>query len=198
MQNLCLWKPDQDRMQHSNLHQFMAEVNHFHGLQLRSYADLYQWSVEKTTRFWPLVWQHCGVKGELGDIVAENRQEMQRARWFPDSRLNFAENLLRRQDESPAIISRLEGGVSQTLSWAELGDQVARLAQWLRSQGIGRGDVAGAPGAGRRTGAVAPERGHGPVRRGRRLSTQYFGNRGCHAGHHQPGRYLDLHQPRLR
>lgn len=107
-------------MQHSNLHQFMAEVNHFHGLQLRSYADLYQWSVEKTTRFWPLVWQHCGVKGELGDIVAENRQEMQRARWFPDSRLNFAENLLRRQDESPAIISRLEGGVSQTLSWAEL------------------------------------------------------------------------------
>ena len=144
MQNLCLWKPDQDRMQHSNLHQFMAEVNHFHGLQLRSYADLYQWSVEKTTRFWPLVWQHCGVKGELGDIVAENRQEMQRARWFPDSRLNFAENLLRRQDESPAIISRLEGGVSQTLSWAELGDQVARLAQWLRSQGIGRGDVVAA------------------------------------------------------
>lgn len=141
MQNLCLWKPDQDRMQHSNLQQFMAEVNHFHGLQLRSYADLYQWSVEKTTRFWPLVWQHCGVKGELGNIVAENRQEMQRARWFPDSRLNFAENLLRRQDESPAIISRLEGDTSQTLSWAELADQVARLAQWLRSQGISRGDV---------------------------------------------------------
>ena len=144
MQNLCLWKPDQDRMQHSNLQQFMAEVNHFHGLQLRSYADLYQWSVEKTTRFWPLVWQHCGVKGELGNIVAENRQEMQRARWFPDSRLNFAENLLRRQDESPAIISRLEGDTSQTLSWAELADQVARLAQWLRSQGIDRGDVVAA------------------------------------------------------
>lgn len=144
MQNLCLWQPDQDRIQHSNLHHFMAEVNHFHGLQLRSYADLYQWSVEKTTRFWPLVWQHCGVKGELGDIVAENRQEMQRARWFPDSRLNFAENLLRRQDESPAIVSRIEGRASQTLSWAELGTQVARLSQWLRSQGIGRGDVVAA------------------------------------------------------
>lgn len=144
MQNLCLWTPDQDRMQHSNLHQFMAEVNHFHGLQLRSYADLYQWSVEKTTRFWPLVWQHCGVKGELGNIVAENRQDMQRARWFPDSRLNFAENLLRRQDESPAIISRIEGGPSQPLSWHQLADQVARLAQWLRSQGIGRGDVVAA------------------------------------------------------
>ena len=144
MQNLCLWTPDQDRMQHSNLHQFMAEVNHFHGLQLRSYADLYQWSVEKTTRFWPLVWQHCGVKGELGNIVAENRQDMQRARWFPDSQLNFAENLLRRQDESPAIISRIEGGPSQPLSWHQLADQVARLAQWLRSQGIGRGDVVAA------------------------------------------------------
>ena len=105
MQNLCLWTPDQDRMQHSNLHQFMAEVNHFHGLQLRSYADLYQWSVEKTTRFWPLVAALRRQGRTFSNIVAENRQEMQRARWFPDSQLNFAENLLRRQDESPAIIS---------------------------------------------------------------------------------------------
>ncbi|WP_042051282.1 acetoacetate--CoA ligase [Aeromonas dhakensis] len=144
MHNLCLWQPDQERMQQSNLQHFMAEVNRFHGLQLHSYAQLYQWSVEKTTRFWPLVWQHCGVKGELGNIVAENRQEMQHTRWFPDSRLNFAENLLRRQDDTPAIISRIEGSPSQTLSWRELADQVARLAQWLRSQGIGRGDVVAA------------------------------------------------------
>ncbi|MFM5210679.1 acetoacetate--CoA ligase [Aeromonas hydrophila] len=144
MHNLCLWQPDQERIQQSNLQHFMAEVNRFHGLQLHSYAQLYQWSVEKTTRFWPLVWQHCGVKGELGNIVAENRQEMQRTRWFPDSRLNFAENLLRRQDDTPAIISRIEGSPSHTLSWRELADQVARLAQWLRSQGIGRGDVVAA------------------------------------------------------
>lgn len=144
MHNLCLWQPDQERIQQSNLQHFMAEVNRFHGLQLHSYAQLYQWSVEKTTRFWPLVWQHCGVKGELGNIVAENRQEMQRTRWFPDSRLNFAENLLRRQDDTPAIISRIEGCPNQTLSWRELADQVARLAQWLRGQGICRGDVVAA------------------------------------------------------
>ncbi|WP_421217809.1 acetoacetate--CoA ligase [Aeromonas enteropelogenes] len=144
MDNLCLWQPDPLRMQQSNLYRFMAEVNRFHGLQLQDYPQLYQWSVEKTTRFWPLVWQHCGVKGELGNIVAENRQDMQRTRWFPDSRLNFAENLLRRQDDTPAIISRIEGGASRTLSWRELADQVARLAQWLRSQGIGRGDVVAA------------------------------------------------------
>ncbi|MFM4810437.1 acetoacetate--CoA ligase [Aeromonas hydrophila] len=144
MHNLCLWQPDQERIQQSNLQHFMAEVNRFHGLQLHSYAQLYQWSVEKTTRFWPLVWQHCGVKGELGNIVAENRQEMQHTRWFPDSRLNFAENLLRRQDDTPAIISRIEGSPSHTLSWRELADQVASLAQWLRGQGIGRGDVVAA------------------------------------------------------
>ncbi|MBC6486704.1 acetoacetate--CoA ligase [Aeromonas hydrophila] len=144
MHNLCLWQPDQERIQQSNLQHFMAEVNRFHGLQLHSYAQLYQWSVEKTTRFWPLVWQHCGVKGELGNIVAENRQEMQHTRWFPDSRLNFAENLLRRQDDTPAIISRIEGSPSQILSWRELADQVASLAQWLRGQGIGRGDVVAA------------------------------------------------------
>ncbi|MFM5465838.1 acetoacetate--CoA ligase [Aeromonas simiae] len=141
MNSACLWQPSPESLRHSNMYHFMQQVNRFHGLQLQDYSELWQWSVEKTTRFWPLVWQHCGVVGRLGDIVAENRQEMARTRWFPDSRLNFAENLLRRDDEALAIISRLEDGSRRTLTWHQLTRQVAHVAHWLQSVGVEPGDV---------------------------------------------------------
>lgn len=141
MNSACLWQPSPESLRHSNMYHFMQQVNRFHGLQLQDYSELWQWSVEKTTRFWPLVWQHCGVVGRLGDIVAENRQEMARTRWFPDSRLNFAENLLRRDDEALAIISRLEDGSRRTLTWHQLTRQVAHVAHWLQSVGVESGDV---------------------------------------------------------
>lgn len=141
MNSACLWQPSPESLRRSNMYHFMQQVNRFHGLQLQDYSELWQWSVEKTTRFWPLVWQHCGVVGRLGDIVAENRQEMARTRWFPDSRLNFAENLLRRDDEALAIISRLEDGSRRTLTWHQLTRQVAHVAHWLQSVGVEPGDV---------------------------------------------------------
>ncbi|QCG46568.1 acetoacetate--CoA ligase [Aeromonas schubertii] len=141
MNSASLWQPSPERIRHSNMYHFMEQVNRFHGLNMSTYPQLWQWSVEKTTRFWPLVWQHCGVVGRLGDVVAENRQEMARTRWFPDSRLNFAENLLRRDDASLAIISRLEDGSRRTLSWHQLQQAVARFAHWLRAEGVQPGDV---------------------------------------------------------
>lgn len=140
MSRASVWQPSPELMVQTNLHRFMMEVNRFHSLDLQSYQDLWQWSVEKTTRFWPLIWQYCGVQGSLGDIVAENRQEMARARWFPDSRLNFAENLLRRNDDSPAIIAYNEQGERRELSWQQLESAVASLATWLRAEQVGPGD----------------------------------------------------------
>ena len=83
----------------------MAEVNHFHGLQPAAIPTCINGRWRRPPASGPGVAALRRVKGELGTLVAENRQDMQRARWFPDSQLNFAENLLRRQDESPAIIS---------------------------------------------------------------------------------------------
>jgi acetoacetyl-CoA synthetase len=66
------------------------------------------------------------------------------ARWFPEAKLNFAENLLRRQDPSPAIIFRGEDRVIRRLTHAELYAQVSKLAQALRASGVEQGDrVAG-------------------------------------------------------
>ena len=66
------------------------------------------------------------------------------AKWFPGARLNFAENLLRRRDDTPAILFRGENRVRYAFSFRRLHDAVAVVAQALREAGVTRGDrVAG-------------------------------------------------------
>jgi acetoacetyl-CoA synthetase len=135
-----LWRPSAERVAAANLTRFMAAV----GREGETYAALHRWSVEDRAAFWDAVWNFCGVLGEKGGSVVEDGERMPGARFFPEARLNFAENLLRRRDGGDAIVFWGEDKVRRRLSWAELEDQVARLAQALKAEGVGVGDrVAG-------------------------------------------------------
>ncbi len=115
------------------------------GRPLPDYAALHAWSVRDLEAFWGLVWDFCGVRAETrGNAVVRGLDRMPGAQWFPDARLNFAENLLRRNDDSPAIIAWGENKVSRTLSFAQLRTKVAETAAALAAMGVGPGDrVAG-------------------------------------------------------
>ena len=110
----------------------------------RSFADydaLYQWSVEEPEQFWREIWSFCGVIGDgPGNVTVEHRTRMPGARWFPQARLNYAENLLRRRDHAPALIFRGEDRVESSVTFAELHQEVSRLAQALRGSGVKAGD----------------------------------------------------------
>ena len=75
-----------------------------YGVNAQSYADLHQWSCTEREQFWQAIWQFCGVIGTAGDVILINRDRMPGARWFPEARLNFAENLLRRRDDTIALV----------------------------------------------------------------------------------------------
>ncbi len=115
------------------------------GRALPDYAALHTWSVGDLEGFWGLVWDFCGVRAETrGNSVVRGEDRMPGAQWFPDARLNFAENLLRRNDDSPAIIAWGENKVSRTLSFAQMRTKVAETAAALAAMGVGPGDrVAG-------------------------------------------------------
>jgi acetoacetyl-CoA synthetase len=111
------------------------------GVKLDGYAALHRFSIDNREAFWSAVWDEFGVIGEKGKrILVDDR--MPGATFFPDARLNFAENLLRRNDGGEAIVfrgeadPRLKSGVEARLSWAELYALVSRLQQWLASQGV--------------------------------------------------------------
>ena len=108
-------------------------------------AELHAWSVEQLEEFWLSVWDWGGVIAETrGETVLRDAAKMPGAQFFPDARLNFAENLLRRRDGTEALVFRGEDKMQRRLSHAELYDRVSRLAQALKSDGVGPGDrVAG-------------------------------------------------------
>ena len=124
---------------------FIAAVNERWGAGLADSGDLYRFSIDRMEEFWLSVREEFGLLAETwGERVLVDPQKMPGARWFPDAKLNFAENLLRRRDDSDAIVFRGEDRVNRRLSWAELQDQVSVFAQALAGVGVGQGDrVAG-------------------------------------------------------
>ncbi len=140
-----LWKPSGERVQQSNLRSFMQAVANAWQLTLTDYPDLYRWSVNEPERFWRTLWSFADVMAEQqGEIILKDGDKMPGARWFPEARLNFAQNLLRRRDDAQAIVFWGEQQVRRSLTHAELYAHVSRLAQALRALGVEAGDrVAG-------------------------------------------------------
>jgi acetoacetyl-CoA synthetase len=118
----------------------MQTLNQRHQLDLNNYQALHQWSTEHSETFWSDLWDYAGIIGDKGNRVLEHPERMPGARWFPDARLNFAQNLLRYRDQRPAVIFRGEDDTRIELSHAELYLQVAQLASALRREGVTRGD----------------------------------------------------------
>ena len=122
---------------------FTKQVEAVSGRAFSTYDDLYRFSIERPTDFWRELWTFCGVRGEMGTRVVDDLTKMPGARFFPDARLNFAENVLRKRDDRPAIIFSGEGR-RREMTYQELYSNVGRFASALRASGIRPGDrVAG-------------------------------------------------------
>jgi acetoacetyl-CoA synthetase len=140
-----LWQPSAERIKGTNMYRFLQYVNERHGTDFSVYDDLYQWSIEESPSFWGALWEYGQViHSQPYDEVVDDLHKMPGARWFEGARLNFAENLLRYRDDHIALSFKGEGRPTVNITYAELYDQVARLARSLRNLGIGPGDrVAG-------------------------------------------------------
>jgi len=140
-----LWQPSPDTVANANMTAFLREVNRRWGAALSDYDGLWRWSVASPDRFWTSVWDFGGIVGDgPGAVAVDDVRKMPGARWFPQARLNYAENLLRKADASDAIVFWGEDKVRRRLSRAELTSLVSRLQQALRAAGVTAGDrVAG-------------------------------------------------------
>jgi acetoacetyl-CoA synthetase len=140
-----LWVPSPERIARARLTAFRQAVEARWGVRVPDYATLYRFSIEQPERFWLSVWEFADVRAAArGERVVDNYDRMPGARFFPEARLNFAENLLRRRDEQPAVIFWNEHQVRRVLSFRQLYDEVSRLRQALAAAGVGPGDrVAG-------------------------------------------------------
>ena len=137
-----VWTPSQDQILNSNLKKFTEFVEENTGKHFKSYDELHHFSISNP-EFWRFIIEFCKVEGEWNGPIYEG-ENIFSAKWFPQSKLNFAENMLKNRSDNEALIFRCEDRISKTLSFAELYNQVSKTAQHLKELGVTKGDrVAG-------------------------------------------------------
>jgi len=139
------WKPTVEQQQSSRLWDFMSWVAEHRHVRLNTYRKTWQWSVDDLSGFWDSVREYFNVVGEGFDGPALAEERMPGATWYPNAKLNFAENVLRHAlnpelADSTAILTIQEDDSITELTWRQLESQVSSLAAHLRRLGIGPGD----------------------------------------------------------
>ena len=136
-----LWQPSEERIRQSNMYRFIRFVNDRFGLQIDDYPGLYQWSVTNIADFWAAIWDFAEIKCSRSfDRVVDATDRMPGNNWFEGARLNFAENLLRYRDDQTALVFRGESNPPVRLTYAELYNEVARVAASLKQLEVVAGD----------------------------------------------------------
>src|SRR2546428_493761 len=140
-----LWQPSERAIEEAQITQFARQIVRKRRLELNSYPEFYRWTVDNPQEFWSDVWDFCGViASRRGSSVLVDGDKMPGARWFPEARLNFAENLMRRGDRGDAFVLWDERGFRRRVSFADLYSDVSRAVQALQALGLRAGDRAAA------------------------------------------------------
>ena len=141
MDNTFLWQPTNEYKENSKMYGFLNRIYKKYNLKNDEYYTIHNWSVANPDNFWAEIWEYFDVKySKTFDSVVDDPKKMPGAKWFSGARLNFAENLLQKRDNSTAIIFRGETSVKRELTYSRLFEEVRRAAAALRKAGITKDD----------------------------------------------------------
>jgi acetoacetyl-CoA synthetase len=135
-----LWAPSPETRRATLISNFADMVSKDQNLPVLEYDDLWKWSVKNKASFWSSVWDFCNVKGDRGEAVLQNEADTKNAKFFADSSLNYAENLLHDLGDQEAIVFHSENGEKVVWSWGDLRNLVSQLQTSLREKGVVAGD----------------------------------------------------------
>ncbi|MGH3252461.1 MAG: AMP-binding protein, partial [Trebonia sp.] len=132
-----LWAPTPERVASANITAFTGWLSQTRGLEFEGYQELWQWSVTETDAFWQAVWDYNDIIAAEQPTAALGRREMPGAQWFPGARLNYAENVMRREAPGEVALYYQSETVPVTaMYWDEFGPAVRTLATRLRALGV--------------------------------------------------------------
>lgn len=138
--NEIVWKPTRAFQDKSHLRRYMNWLFVKKGIFFRSYEDLWEWSTTDIEDFWESIWHYFQVKPHdiYLSVLLESKQANGTTQWFTRATLNYTEHVFRQKaSDRPACVYLTQEGAVQEVSWAELEQDVAALATWLRLHGIG-------------------------------------------------------------
>ncbi|MDC6453417.1 acetoacetate--CoA ligase [Alphaproteobacteria bacterium] len=141
LSNPILWSPSNERVKSSQMFRFLQNINAKYDLNLDSFYELHNWSIENKREFWSSIWDFFKIIGSKGtEPYIEPENKMPGSKFFPNGTVNYAENMLSGDIRGPAMIFKSEDKVRKEVSWKDLKSQVASLANFLKKEGVVKGD----------------------------------------------------------
>jgi len=136
-----IWKINKKKLSNTELAKYSDFIKIKYKINLEgNFNKIWKWSVDNPKDFWKSIWQFTKVKGDLGKIILRESNIFFKNKFFPDAKLNYAENLLTKNDTKPSIIFKSENGYKSILSWKNLNLNVAQISSWMKLNGIKKGD----------------------------------------------------------
>ena len=132
-----LWEPSSKRKKESLIEDFSKFIN------LKSnynFKNLWKWSVDHPEKFWSKFWDYSKIIGDKGKKIIEYNKIFNKTKFFPDSKLNYTENIIKKKSSETAINFLSEKGFEEKISWEQLYLKVCKFSNYLKSAGLKKGD----------------------------------------------------------
>ena len=132
-----LWEPSSIRKKESLLEDFSKYIN------IKSnydFKNLWKWSIDNPEEFWSKFWDYSKIIGDKGKEIIKYNKIFNKTNFFPDSKLNYSENILKKKSSEIAISFLSEKGFEEEISWKQLYSQVCKFSNYLKSIGLKKGD----------------------------------------------------------
>ena len=135
------WKLKKEKLHNTNLFSYENFIHKNLNIDLQNDFDkIWKWSIKNPEIFWKSIWDFTKIKGKIGNILLEKSDIFYKNKFFPNAELNYAENLLKKNNEEDAIIFKSENGYKKSLSWKNLKLNVAEISEWMSLMGVNKGD----------------------------------------------------------
>ena len=136
-----LWEPDQQQINEAAITKFRKWLENEKELSLPDTDTLWEWSTTEVESFWESVWEYTGVLSHNSYSTVLSSHEMPGAKWFEGATLNYTENVFRHsRPDQPALIFKSETVDTTEVSWKELEEKTAMVANYLKAVGVKKGD----------------------------------------------------------
>jgi acetoacetyl-CoA synthetase len=135
------WKLKNKKIKKTNLFSYSKYIKKNYKFNANNnFSKLWKWSIDNPKIFWKSVWEFTQIKGKLGKNILNKSDVFIKNKFFMDSKLNYAENILKKKSTEPAIIFKSENRYRVTLSWKNLNINVAKISHWMKCGGVKKGD----------------------------------------------------------
>ena len=132
-----IWKTRKNKLKKSNLFKYSKFLKkNLNKNFLTKYQSMWNWSIKNNIEFWKSIWDFTGIKGEMGQNLFEKSEIFFKNKFFPEAKLNFAENLLYKNDNTEAVVFKSENGYRECISWKQLNINVIKFADWLIKKNV--------------------------------------------------------------